>query len=177
VCVGSGPLRYRNTVVRKRTDVEGSARERGETTEEVLDRNVNELLQEMRVAITGVQVLFAFLLTLPFQQRFSTLTDFGIAVYALAIGSSAAATTVFIAPVSAHRLLFRQHEKERLVRFADRALMTGLALLLIGIASSLLLVLDVVLGRWPAIAGCAVITLTGLTTWYAAPLAERRGRG
>jgi hypothetical protein len=157
----------------KPEDVQRTARARGESPEEVLDRNVAELLQEMRVAITGVQVLFAFLLTLPFQSRFTELGTFGTSVYTVTLTSSALATILLIAPVSFHRTVFRQRKKKALVAFADRSIALGLALLVVGIASALLLVLDVVLGRWPAVAGCAVVASVGLVTWYLIPLRQR----
>jgi hypothetical protein len=127
----------------------------------MLDRNVNELLQEARVATAGVQFLFAFLLTLPFTQRFAELTDFQRDLYVLALLSTACAAIVLIAPVSFHRVLFRQHEKQAVVTFADRAVLVGLVLLLVGIAGGVLLVLDVVLGRGAAIAGCTLVTVLG----------------
>ena len=162
-------MRYRSAVARKRTDVEASARERGERPQEVLDRNVDELLQETRVATAGVQFLFAFLLTLPFTQRFESLTDFSRDVYTVTLLSTACAAIVLIAPVSFHRVLFRQHEKAAVVTFADRALLVGLVLLLVGIASAVLLVLDVVLGRRAAVTGCAAVTLLAAAVWFAVP--------
>jgi hypothetical protein len=156
-------------VARKRTDVRGSARQRGEQPKEVLDRNVDELLQETRVATAGVQFLFAFLLTLPFTQRFGSLTTFQEDLYTATLLSTACAAVVLIAPVPFHRVLFRQHEKAAVVTFADRALLAGLVLLLIGISSAVLLVLDVVLGRGPAVAGCAGVTVLALVTWFAVP--------
>jgi hypothetical protein len=161
-------------VARKRTDVAGAAVARGQTAEEVIDRNLTELLQEMRVAITGVQILFAFLLTLPFSARFDELGAFGTTVYAVTLLSTATATLVLIAPVSFHRTLFRQRRKEQLVAFADGALLVGLALLLLGIAAAVLLVLDVVLGRWPAVACCAFVIVLGVVAWYLLPLRQRR---
>ncbi len=162
--------------MRKRTDVAGAAVARGQTPEEVLDRNLAELLQEMRVAITGVQILFAFLLTLPFSARFDELGAFGTTVYAVTLLSTATAMLVLIAPVSFHRTLFRQRRKQELVAFADGALLVGLALLLLGIAAAVLLVLDVVLGRWPALACCAFVVVLGLVSWYVVPLHHRRPR-
>ena len=162
-------MRYRSPVGRKRTDVLGSAAQRGERPEEVLDRNVDELLQETRVATAGVQFLFAFLLTLPFTQRFASLSGFDEGLYTVTLLSTACAAVVLIAPVSFHRVLFRQHEKAALVTFADRALLVGLVLLLIGISSAVLLVLDVVLGRAPALTGCAVVTVLGVASWFALP--------
>ncbi|MCZ2806071.1 DUF6328 family protein [Modestobacter sp. VKM Ac-2983] len=158
----------------KRSEAERTALARGETPDEVLDRNVNEVLQEIRVAITAVQVLFAFLLTLPFQSRFADLGTFGTTVYAVTMISTATATVVLIAPVSFHRMLFRRRQKASIVRFADRSLVVGLTLLLTGITSAVLLVLDVVLGRWPAVTVCAAIVLIGLVTWYGLPLRQRR---
>jgi Family of unknown function (DUF6328) len=160
-------------VARKRTDVEASARARGERPEEVLDRNVDELLQETRVATAGVQFLFAFLLTLPFAQRFEDLTAFHRDVYTVTLLSTACAAIVLIAPVSFHRVLFRQHEKAAVVTFADRALMVGLVLLLVGIASAVLLVLDVVLGRAAGIAGCALIAVLATGLWFVLPGVRR----
>jgi len=160
-------------VARKRTDVEESARARGEKPQETLDRNVDELLQETRVATAGVQFLFAFLLTLPFTQRFGSLSDFQRDLYPLTLLSTACAAIVLIAPVSFHRVLFRQQEKQAVVTFADRALLCGLVLLLIGISSAVLLVLDVVLGRGWAVAGCAVVTLLAVGLWFALPMARR----
>jgi hypothetical protein len=162
-------VRYRSCVARKRTDVEASARRRGEDPQDTLDRNVGELLQETRVATAGVQFLFAFLLTLPFTQRFGSLTGFQRDLYPVTLLSTACAAVVLLAPVSFHRVLFRQHEKQAVVTFADRALMAGLVLLLIGISSAVLLVLDVVLGRDPAVVGCAVVTLLAVGLWFALP--------
>ena len=160
-------------MARKRTDVARSARDRGERPQEVLDRNVDELLQETRVATAGVQFLFAFLLTLPFTQRFGELTDFQRDLYVLTLLSTSCAAIVLISPVAFHRVLFRQHEKEAVVAFADHALLVGLVLLLVGIASAVLLVLDVVLGRGWAVAGCALVTALGLGLWFALPAARR----
>ncbi|MGY1709991.1 DUF6328 family protein [Geodermatophilus sp. SYSU D00758] len=163
-------------MAQKRTDLARTVEARGQTRDEVLDRNLAELLQETRVVITGVQVLFAFLLTLAFTARFDDLGGFGTTVYTVTLLSTASATLLLIAPVSFHRLLFRQRRKEELVTFADRALLAGLALLLVGITSAVLLVLDVALGRWPAVVGCAWTVLLGVVVWYAAPLRLRRRR-
>ncbi|WP_448617157.1 DUF6328 family protein [Geodermatophilus sp. URMC 65] len=163
-------------MARKRSDVAGAAVARGQTPEEVLDRNLAELLQEMRVAITGVQILFAFLLTLPFSARFDELGAFGTTVYAVTLLSTATAMLVLIAPVSFHRTLFRQRRKQELVAFADGTLLVGLALLLLGTAAAVLLVLDVVLGRWPALACCAFVVVLGVVAWYVVPLRHRRPR-
>ncbi|MCV2490205.1 DUF6328 family protein [Geodermatophilus sp. YIM 151500] len=161
-------------MAQKRADVERSARARGVTPDELLDRNVNELLQELRVVLTGVQILFAFLLTLAFTTRFGELGAFPKTVYTITLMSTALATVLLIAPVSFHRTLFRRHRKEQLVAFADRALLIALALLMVSISSAVLLVLDVVLGRWPGIAGCVAVVVAGAVAWYAVPLRQRR---
>ena len=162
-------MRYRSCVARKRTDVEASARRRGEDPQDTLDRNVGELLQETRVATAGVQFLFAFLLTLPFTQRFGSLTDFQRDLYPLTLLSTTCAAIVLISPVAFHRVLFRQHEKDAVVTFADHVLLAGLVLLLIAIVGAVLLVLDVVLGRGPAVAGSAVVAVLGAVVWFAVP--------
>lgn len=159
---------------RKRTDAEASAQARGETRDAVLDRNVNELLQEIRVVLTGVQILFAFLLTLAFTGPFDDLTTFGTTVYTVTLLSTASATVLLIAPVSYHRTLFRLRRKEELVAYADRALLLGLGLLVLGISSAVLLVLDVALGRLPAMAGCGFVLALAAVSWYALPLRARR---
>src|SRR5215211_2041264 len=140
---------------------------RGETLEQLLDRNLNELLQELRVAFTGVQILFAFLLSLAFTQRFQELGGFDLAVYATALMSTAVATIVLIAPVSFHRLVFRRRQKAALVIVADRLLLVGLALLIPAISSSVLLILSVAIGRGPAIVASSLTVLVAVLTWYA----------
>jgi hypothetical protein len=151
-----------------------AAESRGETVEQVLDRNVAELLQELRVAFTGVQILFAFLLGLAFTQRFERLDGFQVAVYTVALMSSALATMVLIAPVSLHRMVFRRRQKAALVAVADRLLVVGLAILVPTMCSAVLLILDIVLGRWQSIVGASLTALVTLLTWYVLPVAVRR---
>ena len=151
-----------------------SAESRGETLDQVLDRNLAELLQELRVAFTGVQILFGFLLSLSFTQRFQELDDFGLTVYTVTLLTTALATVLLIAPVSFHRLVFRRRQKAALVLIGDRLLIVGLGLLAPAICGALLLILDVALGRWQAVLGSSLTALTGLLTWYALPLAVRR---
>src|SRR5215218_2425503 len=167
--VANGGRRFDHTPAQQAAD------SRGETLEQLLDRNLAELLQELRVAFTGVQILFAFLLSMAFTPRFTELDGFDIAVYVVALLSTALATMVLIAPVSFHRIVFRRRQKAALVVVADRLLMVGMALLIPAISSSVLLVLDVVLGRWAGIVCGSVIALIGLLTWYVLPLAIRRG--
>jgi Family of unknown function (DUF6328) len=151
-----------------------SAESRGETLDQVLDRNVAELLQELRVAFTGVQILFGFLLSLAFTQRFDQLDGFDLAVYTVALLSTAMATMLLIAPVSLHRIVFRRRQKTALVAVADRMLVIGLALLVPAISCAVLLIVDVVLGRWAGIACGSLTAVVGLLTWYVLPFAVRR---
>ena len=151
-----------------------SAERRGETVDQVLDRNLGELLQELRVAFTGVQILFAFLLTLAFTPRFQELDTFQVTVYTVALMSTALATMLLIAPVSFHRLVFRRRQKAALVVVADRLLVIGLATLIPAISSAVLLSLYVGLGLWQAVVGSSLTALVGLSTWYALPLVIRR---
>ncbi len=151
-----------------------SAEARGETVDQLLDRNLAELLQELRVAITGVQVLFAFLLGLAFTQRFTDLDDFARTVYTVTLMATALATVLLIAPVSFHRLVFRRRLKSALIVVGDRMLRAGLALLVLAISSGVLLVLDVVLGRGPGIVAGAAVLLVAAVTWYALPVWARR---
>jgi hypothetical protein len=150
-----------------------TAESRGETVDQVIDRNVNELLQEMRVAFTGVQILFAFLLSLAFTQRFARLDGVDLLVYTTALMSTALATMLFLAPVSFHRIVFRRRQKAALVVVADRMLVVGLALLIPAISCSVLLILTIALGRPAAIVGSSVTAAVGLLTWYALPLSIR----
>jgi hypothetical protein len=158
------------------SDVSGAlhtAESRGENVDQVLDRNVAELLQELRVAFTGVQILFGFLLSLAFTQRFGELDGFDLTIYTVALLCTALATMLLMAPVSFHRLVFRRRQKAALVVVADRLLIVGLALLVPAIGCAVLLIVDVVLGRWMGIVCGSLTALVGLLTWYALPLAIR----
>jgi hypothetical protein len=148
----------------------------GETEAERADRNFTELLQELRVAQTGVQILFAFLLTMPFQARFRDLDTFGLVAFGAAIMASALATACLIAPVAYHRILFRQQAKDWVVFRASRLATAGLVFLALAIVAALALVLQVVYSRtWSLIIASAMaVLLTSL--WLVIPLI-RRARG
>jgi hypothetical protein len=133
------------------------------------DRNLTELLQELRVAQTGVQILFAFLLTLPFTNRFGQVTRFDRGVYVVTIVAAAAATALLIAPVSYHRIVFRQGRKPQLVVIASRLALIGLGCLLVAVLGAVFLAVNVVLGV-PAAAGIlAGITALFVFLWYVLP--------
>ena len=117
---------------------EGAER-RDESEEERLDRNLMELLQELRVAIPGIQVLFAFLLVLPFQQGFVDVTDFEKRVYYVTLLLTAAASVCLIAPTARHRMRFRELDKKWIVETANRLAIAGLVLLAGAICGVLML--------------------------------------
>ncbi|TQJ34776.1 DUF6328 family protein [Arthrobacter sp. SLBN-122] len=131
---------------------------RNETREEQLDRNWAELLQELRVLQTGVQILAGFLLTLPFQQRFEKLDDWEVGLYLVNVVIAALTTAFILLPVSVHRRLFRKRLKETLVSSADtitKIALGGIALLSAGTAA---LVFDVAVGRSAGVtAGAALL--------------------
>jgi uncharacterized protein DUF6328 len=155
-------------------DDRGGDASRNETETERMDRNWNELLQELRVTQTGVQILTGFLLTLPFQQRFTRLGDFEVTVFCVAVLLSATATALIVAPVSYHRLLFRQRRKALLVRSADRLARAGLAILAVAVSVVVLLVFDVAVSRAVGIICSAGVLLVFVLLWLVLPLAGRR---
>jgi uncharacterized protein DUF6328 len=154
---------------------EGNARD-GETEEEQLDRNMNELLQELRVSQTGVQILFAFLLALPFAQRFKEVSAFERDVYFVTLLLAGLASALFIAPASFHRLLFRQQEKAYLIASSNWMAIAGLACLAVAITGTVLLIADFLFGSTAAAvtAGCFAFIFGFL--WYGLPLARLRKR-
>jgi amino acid permease len=144
---------------------------RNETEKQRWDRNFADLLQELRVAQTGVQILFAFLLTLPFSSGFPKTTDFQKDVYVVALLAAAFATAMIISPVAFHRALFRQGRKPELVRYAHRMATAGLAFMLVSMVASVLLITDYLLDVWVAtvvtvIAGGWFLTFWALVPWF-----------
>jgi hypothetical protein len=146
---------------------------KNETEKQRWDRNFGDLLQELRVAQTGVQILFAFLLTLPFSNGFPRTTAFQKDVYLVALISAACATAMLIAPVAFHRALFRQGRKPELVRYAHRMASGGIAFLLLAMVSSVLLVTDYLLSFWPALILTVIAGGWFLTFWAFIPWARR----
>lgn len=146
---------------------------RAETETERLDRNWNSLLQELRVVQTGVQLLTGFLLTLPFQQRFSELDDTMRAVYLATVASSISSTALLIAPVAMHRLMFRRHRLRMLVSAAHRCAYTGLLLLGLALVGVAVVIFDSVVGRTAGViaGGCVLVAL--VCFWVALPLRLR----
>jgi hypothetical protein len=136
---------------------------RNETVEERYDRNWVEILQELRVTQTGTQIISGFLLTLAFQQRFSHLDAYQVAVYVVLVLLAAVSASLGLTPVSLHRTLFHQHEKERIVVIGNRLLKVTLAVVSVLTAGVVLFILDVVVGRIAGlIAGLATLVFLGI---------------
>jgi hypothetical protein len=146
---------------------------RGETPMQRADRAYGEILQEIRVAQTGVQILFAFLLTLAFQARFGETTSFQRHVYVVTMMLCAAATALLIAPAAFHRVVYRRRLKQHLVQAANRLALAGMGLMLLSLVSAVLLVMDVVLGLVPAIVLACVLLAWFAGWWFALPLVSR----
>ena len=155
---------------------EAGAYTRDESAAHRIDRNYGELLQELRVVETGVQILFAFLLAIAFQQRFTGIDAFDRAVFVVTLLSTATTTTLVVAPVALHRFTFRLGRKDSLVLFSQRMLIAGLATLMLSILGSVLLVLDRVVGRPFAVVATAGLAVGIGSLWFAWPLTERRAR-
>lgn len=151
---------------------------RDETPLERLDRNWDELLQELRVVQTGVQILAGFLLTLPFQQRFTEIEDLNRVVFLVAFGLAVVATAFLVAPVSAHRLLFRKGEKAALVRLANRCARVGLVALALAVSAVAFVIFDVVTDTGVAALAAGLALLLFLVNWLVLPLGiVRRDKG
>jgi hypothetical protein len=148
--------------------------ERDESEEQRLDRNYSELLQELRVAQAGVQILFAFVLSLAFQNRFAAISDLQKTMYVITLLLSAAAAALLIAPVAFHRLVFRRRQKDDLVDVTNRLAIGGLVALFLAMVSAVLLILDVVLGNAWAVPLTVVVALWFLLLWFVLPLPARR---
>jgi hypothetical protein len=152
-------------------DSEGGAE--GETRKERVDRELIELLNELRVALPGVQFLFAFLLVVPFQQKFGQTSDFQHGVYFVALAAAAVATALLIAPAAQHRILFRQHDKEKLLRRSNRSALAGLLALGLAICSALLLVVDALFSLTLAWVTAGALAVLLVWWWLAVPVWQR----
>ncbi|WP_396930488.1 DUF6328 family protein [Mycolicibacterium sp.] len=156
------------------SDQRWNAAARSETEAERLDRNWSNLLQELRVTQTGVQLLTGFLLTLPFQNRFTTLSSELRAVYLATVICSLAATVLLVAPVGMHRLLFRRHKLRPLVAIAHRFAFCGLLLLGAALTGVAIVVFGTVLGEDAGVLAGIATAAVMLAAWVAFPLWMRR---
>jgi hypothetical protein len=132
-----------------------------------------ELLNELRVALPGVQFLFAFLLIVPFQQTIDRTTDFQRDVYYVALVAAAIATVLLIAPAAQHRVLFRQEDKENLLHRSNRSAFLGLVVLAVAITAAVLLVVDVLFDRTLAWWTAGVLATLLAWWWVAVPFWKR----
>jgi hypothetical protein len=146
---------------------------REESEGERLDRNLSELLQELRVALPGVQVLFAFLLAVPFQQNFTKITPFQERVYFATLLLTAASAVLLISPSAYHRMTFRQQQKDHLVFLANRFAIAGLGLLALAMTGAIMLITDVLFGGVTTAVTSAVTLSAFVTFWYLLPLRRR----
>ena len=146
---------------------------RDETEMERLDRNWNEILQELRVIQTGTQILTGFLLTLAFQQRFTDLDQFQVDVYLGLVVVAAAATVLGLAPVSLHRTLFRRKAKAAIVALADRILKVTIVVVALTLSGTILLIFDVVIGRTAGVIAGAITLVVAFATWTLLTLGAR----
>ena len=143
---------------------------RDETELERLDRNLQEFLGELRVALPGVQVLFAFLLVVPFNQRFVEITDFQKAVYFVTLLLTAAASVCLIAPTAQHRMEFRRQHKEEIMMMANRLAIVGLGFLAVAMTGAILLITDLLYGSTTTIVVTVAVGLAFGALWYAIPV-------
>lgn len=148
----------------------------GETHAERVDRELIEFLNELRVALPGVQTLFAFLLIVPFSNRWSTTTEFQRDVYVVAVLAAAISALLLIAPSAQHRLLFREGDKEHLLKIGNRCAIAGLAALAVAMTTVLYLIVDVVLTRGWGVVVAAVAAGAFAWVWFAVPLLRKARR-
>jgi hypothetical protein len=144
-----------------------------EPSSKKLTRNWNELLQELRVVQTGVQILTGFLLTVPFSSRWTDLTDLQVRLYLAVLSGAVLTTALVVAPVAYHRMLFRQHRRPWLVRMANRTSRLGLAMVALTSAGVVLLVFDVALGLMPGVVAFAVTLAFFAVLWSGPPLTAK----
>jgi Family of unknown function (DUF6328) len=144
-----------------------------ESKEERINRELIELLNELRVALPGVQVLFAFLLAVPFTQRFQQLTDGQEYAFFLALLCTAAGSALLIAPSAYHRLRFRQHDKEQMLRTSNRLAIAGTLFLALAMTSAVYLITDLVFAASVTVIVTALTAATFAWFWYGLALTRR----
>ena len=145
-----------------------------ESEQQRLTRNLNELLQELRVAQAGVQILFGFLLSIAFTERYAAANGFIKATHLLTVLFAVVSAASLIAPVAWHRMLFRLGRREEIIRISDRFAMAGLVSLALAMSGTVMLVAEVALGGRPAIVAGALVGLGFALIWFVVPAWERR---
>jgi hypothetical protein len=157
---------------------------RDETDSERIDRNLQEMIGELRVALPGVQVLFAFLLVVPFNQRFAQVTSLQQTIYFITLLTTAAAAVCLIAPSAHHRVEFRQQDKEHIVKTGNRIIILGLGLLAVAMTGAVVFITDVLYTDTTAYLVGAGAAAAFAIFWFLIPLrrlyaasGERGGAG
>ena len=154
-------------------DAEWNLTARNETPTTRLDRNWGDLLQELRVAQTGVQLLTGLLLTVPFQARFGELRPHQIVVYLVTVGLAVLSSGLLISPVVLHRVLFRQHARRTLVSAGQRFALAGFASLGLAVVGVCTLIFDVVLGVTAGVTAAVVTFVVFALLWGVGPMLLR----
>jgi hypothetical protein len=149
---------------------------RDESEGERLDRNLSELLQELRVALPGVQVLFAFLLAVPFQQNFTEITPFQEKIYFATLLCTAISAALLISPSAYHRMTFRYQQKQHLVFLANRFAIAGLGFLALAMIGAVMLITDVLFGTVATVVTSVATAAMFVVLWYLMPLQRRFSR-
>ena len=149
--------------------------ERAERPLERADRNMVELLQELRVAQAGVQILFAFLLSLAFTERFARIDQVQLRTYVVTLLLAVTTAGLLVAPAAVHRMTFQRGVKPQTVQLGHRLFALGLALLALTLSGSVLLVLDIAVGRGFAVPVAAAVAVMLLALWFALPIPLLRG--
>jgi hypothetical protein len=150
---------------------------RNETEKERLDRNLNEMLGGLRVIMPGVQVLFAFLLVVPFNQRFTSITDFERGVYFVTLIATSIATALLIAPGAIHRIEFRADDKEWIVFTGNKLMVIGFGALGVAVTSAVLFVTHFAYSNGLSIAATILVGVLVFGLWYVLPFSRRRALG
>ena len=147
-------------------------------SKEELDRELGELLNEIRIGLPGVTVLFAFLLALPFAARFEQLSGPQQAAFYIAFYASAIAMICLVTPSAFHRIRWRRGDKEAILRISNRLALVGFGALAVALTSSVLLVSDLVLPDLLSIVATAVVGVLVVTLWFVQPVSRHlRGKG
>src|SRR4051812_20054844 len=172
--IGDDPSELVDQMIEHDDDIAWNHAHRGETDLQRLDRNLVELVSELRVMQTGVQVLFAFLLTVPFTTRFIEIGAFDRIVYVVTLLCAAIACAFLMAPAACHRLLFRRRDKRYLVWLANRMALAGLAFVGAAMIGVVLLVTSVILSPIAAAALSGGTAVVFLVLWLVLPMRRRR---
>jgi hypothetical protein len=146
---------------------------REESEDARLDRNLGELLQELRVALPGVQVLFAFLLAVPFQQNFTRITSFQEKVYFATLLCTAISAALLISPTAYHRLTFHLQQKKELVFVSNRLAIAGLGFLALAMTGAIMLITDVLFGSLATVVFSTAAAAMFVLLWGLLPLRRR----